>query len=206
MEQRRSAGYASVIDFVEYVAKNYNEIKRGESYKNKQGGENETFLVQLTDGHNNTLYVQLSRDGEYWNVNSAGIFSKRYGRDRETIWSASEVQNSGSATTGNALQYEPNADKSSSSNGTASNVSNGKNTQSLGNNKTKEKKNTLTPMQQRERALGDYLDFYDYVERMLAASESGLLGEPEVDYNAVNEVKFPTHKFRRRPSCHSGRA
>ena len=61
-------------------------------------------------------------------------------------------------------------------------------------------------MQQRERALGDYLDFYDYVERMLAASESGLLGEPEVDYNAVNEVKFPTHKFRRRPSCHSGRA
>ena len=71
---------------------------------------------------------------------------------------------------------------------------------------TKQKKNTLTPMQQRERALGDYLDFYDYVERMLAASESGLLGEPEVDYNAVNEVKFPTHKFRRRPSCHSGRA
>ena len=128
MEQRRSAGYASVIDFVEYVAKNYNEIKRGESYKNKQGGENETFLVQLTDGHNNTLYVQLSRDGEYWNVNSAGIFSKRYGRDRETIWSASEVQNSGSATVDNVLQSKPNADNGFTSNGTTSNVSCGKDT------------------------------------------------------------------------------
>lgn len=36
------------------------------------------------------------------------------------------------------------------------------------------RKASLTPMQQRERALGDYLDFYDYVERMLAASGRGL--------------------------------
>ena len=36
------------------------------------------------------------------------------------------VQNGGSATTDNALQSEPNADDGSTSNGTASNVSNGK--------------------------------------------------------------------------------
>ena len=43
-----------------------------------------------------------------------------------------------------------------------------------GRPRSNRRKASLTPMQQRERALGDYLDFYDYVERTLAASGRGL--------------------------------
>jgi hypothetical protein len=46
----------------------------------------------------------------------------------EKNWSASEVQNSGSATVDNVLQYKPNADNGFTSNGTTSNVSRGKDT------------------------------------------------------------------------------
>ena len=47
---------------------------------------------------------------------------------KETIWSASEVQNGGSATDDNVSQSKPNADYGFSSNGTTSNVSCGKDT------------------------------------------------------------------------------
>lgn len=53
-------------------------------------------------------------------------FSKLKDYDVTKCRSASEVQNSGSATTGNASQSEPNADDGSISNGTASNISLGK--------------------------------------------------------------------------------
>lgn len=42
---------------------------------------------------------------------------------KENIWSASEVQNGGSATVDNVLQSKPNADNDLFSNGTTSNVS-----------------------------------------------------------------------------------
>lgn len=127
--QIRNAGFNSVLDFVEYVAGNYNLIKKGNAYDNESGGQNQSYLLQLTDGHNNTLWVQMSRDGKYYNINSAGIMSSRYGKNKETIWSASEVQNEGSATN-NASQFTPNAE-GANSNGTASMVSsNGKDTPS----------------------------------------------------------------------------
>lgn len=47
---------------------------------------------------------------------------------KETIWSASEVQNGGSATDDNVSQSKPNAENDLSSNGTTSNVSCGKDT------------------------------------------------------------------------------
>lgn len=119
--QIRNAGFNSVLDFVEYVAGNYNLIKKGNAYDNESGGQNQSYLLQLTDGHNNTLWVQMSRDGKYYNINSAGIMSSRYGKNKETIWSASEVQNEGSATN-NASQFTPNAE-GANSNGTASMVS-----------------------------------------------------------------------------------
>ena len=77
-EQIRKAGYRNVLDFVEYVAKNYTRVIPGKEYKSENGGVNKTYLVQLVDEHNNTLYVQLSRDGSYWNINSAGILRKSY--------------------------------------------------------------------------------------------------------------------------------
>lgn len=77
-DQIRNAGYASVEEFVEEIAKNYTDIREGALI-----GENQTYLLEVSDEHNNTLFIQLSKDGTYWNVNSAGIFRKRYSR-RET--------------------------------------------------------------------------------------------------------------------------
>ena len=124
-DQIRNAGFVSVVAFVAYVAQNYNRIQKGNAYDNDSGEQNQTFLVQLTDKHNNTLWVQLSKDESYWNVNSAGVLSKRYGRKKENIWSASELQNEESASS-NTSQPATNADKEASSNGTVSNVSDGK--------------------------------------------------------------------------------
>ena len=72
-DQIRKAGYKSVEDFVESVAKEYTEIREG-----VQIGTTQTYLIVKKDGHANTLYIELSRDGKYWNVNSAGIFKEKY--------------------------------------------------------------------------------------------------------------------------------
>ena len=50
-------------------------------------GNNQTYLLEVSDEHNNTLFIQLSRDGKYWNVNSAGIFKKKYSRRMPEVYS-----------------------------------------------------------------------------------------------------------------------
>ena len=40
----------------------------------------------LTDKHNNTLMIELSKDGSYWNVNTAGVFKKSYGKDKKEVY------------------------------------------------------------------------------------------------------------------------
>ncbi|MDE5812642.1 MAG: hypothetical protein K2H61_10115, partial [Muribaculaceae bacterium] len=78
--QIRNAGYESVEAFVEDVARNYTTIREGAMI-----GDNQTYLLEISDGYNNTLFIQLSRDGKYWNVNSAGIFRKTYSRRKPKI-------------------------------------------------------------------------------------------------------------------------
>lgn len=80
-EQIRNAGYANIIDFVEDVAKNYEVIREGINRKGCQ-----TYMLQLTDKHNNTLMVELSADGGYWNINTAGIFKTSYGKNRKEVY------------------------------------------------------------------------------------------------------------------------
>ncbi len=46
----------------------------------------QTYMLQLTDVHNNTLMVELSGDGSYWNINTAGIFKKSYGKNRKEVY------------------------------------------------------------------------------------------------------------------------
>lgn len=75
--QIRNAGFSSVEEFVESVARNYETIREGNRY-----GDKPTYLLKVSDGHNNTLFIQLSNDGMYWNVNSAGIFREKYSRRR----------------------------------------------------------------------------------------------------------------------------
>lgn len=81
-KQIRSAGFPSVEEFVEEVAKNYVDIREGAKIGNTQ-----TYLLEMTDNHNNTLFVQLSKDGTYWNVNSAGIFNVKYSRRKPKVYS-----------------------------------------------------------------------------------------------------------------------
>lgn len=80
-DQIRGAGYNSVVEFIEEVAKNYEVIREG---KNRDG--NRTYMLQLTDKHNNTLMVELSGDGTYWNINTAGIFKTSYGAKRNVVY------------------------------------------------------------------------------------------------------------------------
>ena len=65
-DQIRKAGFSSVEEFIEQVAKNYDVIKEG---SDRNG--NKTYRLLLTDKHNNTLMIELSKDGSYWNVNTA---------------------------------------------------------------------------------------------------------------------------------------
>ena len=80
-DQIRAAGYKSVIEFIEEVAKKYEVIREGNNRDRHQ-----TYMLQLTDKHNNTLMVELSGDGTYWNINTAGIFKTSYGKNRKEVY------------------------------------------------------------------------------------------------------------------------
>lgn len=95
-KQIRDAGFVSVEDFVRYVAKNYDKdnIKVGKKRVNGSG----TFIIQIEDEHSNLLYIELSRDGSYWNVNSGGVFRKGYTEKKKNVEPASEVPTSDTAS------------------------------------------------------------------------------------------------------------
>lgn len=80
-DQIRAAGFESVVEFVESVARNYSTIREGGVIAG-----NQTYLLEVPDGHNNTLFIQLSKDGKYWNVNSAGIFKEKYSRRKPKVY------------------------------------------------------------------------------------------------------------------------
>lgn len=95
-EQIRKAGFASVEGFVQYVANNYDKdnIKVGKKRVNGSG----TFIIQIEDEHSNLLYIELSRDGSYWNVNSGGVFRKGYAEKKKNVEPASELPTSDTAS------------------------------------------------------------------------------------------------------------
>ena len=78
--QIRKAGFHSVEEFVENVAENYDTIREGSLI-----GKKHTYLLEVSDEHNNTLFVQLSRDAQYWNVNSTGIFREVYSHRKPKV-------------------------------------------------------------------------------------------------------------------------
>ena len=92
--QIRKAGFHSIEEFVENVAENYDTIREGSLIGKKQ-----TYLLEVSDEHNNTLFVQLSRDGQYWNVNSAGIFREAYSRRKPKVASLPTIGSNPSTET-----------------------------------------------------------------------------------------------------------
>ena len=70
----------------------------GEEVWNERGG-NKTYMLQLTDKHNNTLMVELSGDGTYWNINTAGIFKTSYGKNRKEVYNRHTTAKQSTETT-----------------------------------------------------------------------------------------------------------
>lgn len=95
-QQIRNAGFRSVRDFVEYVASYYDHdnIKVGKKRANGSG----TFVIQIEDSHSNLLYIELSKDGSYWNVNSGGVFRKGYTNKKENVGQNTELSASTTTT------------------------------------------------------------------------------------------------------------
>lgn len=91
-KQIRDAGFKSIEEFVQNVARNYTTIRKG-----NPRGANDTYLLEVTDKHNNTLFIELSKDGSYWNVNSAGIFRESYSKDKEVVWTLPTIDSSTTA-------------------------------------------------------------------------------------------------------------
>ena len=124
--QIREAGYSSVLEFIEDVAKNYELIRKG----NERDGK-ETYMLQLTDKHNNTLMVELSGDGTYWNINTAGIFKTSYGANRTIVY--------GRHTTGNQSAETDEESLSGEQSGTTPSTRMNSSTQILSTSKVSEK-------------------------------------------------------------------
>jgi len=131
-EQIRKAGYESVLAFIESVAQNYDVIREG---KDREG--NPTYLLQLTDKHNNTLIVELSGDGSYYNINTAGIFKTSYGKNRkevynrhttvkqpaETVGASQDGEQSGTTPTSSMSAPTPSSGNEGSENSEETNIS-----------------------------------------------------------------------------------
>lgn len=116
-DQIRNAGYSSVVEFIEEVANNYEVIREG---KNRDG--HQTYMLQLTDKHNNTLMVELSGDGTYWNINTAGIFKTSYGANRKEVYNRHTTDKQ-SAVTVEASQVAEQSDTQPTSSMNASTTS-----------------------------------------------------------------------------------
>ena len=101
-DEIRNAGFDSVLDFIEDVAKNYETIREG-NVRNKE----QTYLLQLKDKHNNTLIVELSKDGDYWNINTAGVFRTSYGAKKDVVYTRHATDKQSTETVEASLSGEP---------------------------------------------------------------------------------------------------
>ena len=77
----RDNGFKSVVEFVEFVSKGYDRILIGNTRKNGT----QTYLIELKDAKSNTLFIELSKDGQYWTVNSGGIFRSNYTEKKKPV-------------------------------------------------------------------------------------------------------------------------
>ena len=109
-DQIRNAGFATVVEFVEEVARNYEMIREG-----SERNGNQTYLLQLTDKNNNTLIVELSGDETYWNINTAGIFRTSYGAKNKVVYNRHATEKQSAETAEASLSGELNGTTPSTS-------------------------------------------------------------------------------------------
>lgn len=151
-DQIREAGYKSVVDFIEAVAKGYTTIREGK----KRDGQ-QTYLLQLTDKHNNTLMVELSSDGTYWNINTAGIFKMSYGKNGKVVYNRYTTAKQTAESVEVSQESEQSGSTETPSISTPASPSENKNTTSVPENQTIEQENvsaTTTNPHTREQVEG----------------------------------------------------
>ena len=176
--QIRKAGFHSIEEFVENVAENYDTIREGSLIGKKQ-----TYLLEVSDEHNNTLFVQLSRDGQYWNVNSAGIFREAYSRRKPKVASLPTIGSNPSTETA-----EVNRDHSMdavATSGNSSTTSADKVTESSEELQGKEDKFTPAPIEDGE----DYVDYAARVAAVKAQHDAIKAAENATDTNPTEGQK-----------------
>lgn len=216
-KQIKKAGFSSVEDFVSYVAKNYNRdnILVGKRRNNGQP----TFLIQVSDQHDNTLFVELSGDESYWNVNSAGIFRKGYSNNKETV-AKTEPQQPINAVSGDSSLSEneqsgislsePNGESTVSTNEDTTNIqenqeSASKNTENQTNPPTHKVNTPILPRKQtapkyaKEIAqFGDEVSIEDVVLRDIALGQKFSWEDHGKSRGIASELGFTGKEAERR--------
>lgn len=174
-DQIRNYGFESIPEFVESVAKNYTIVRKG----NKRNGI-DTYILEVSDKKNNTLFVELSKDGSYWNVNSAGVFRKGYSKKKEVVWPLPAVED---ASTAEDTGVQNAADSSNSMSGNSPQNTSfiDKDTQSLEEKQKDKKKFTASEINQDEGVI-------EYAQRI--AKEKEIWDESQkVDINPTEGQK-----------------
>ncbi|WP_415954883.1 LPD38 domain-containing protein [Phocaeicola coprophilus] len=174
-DQIRNYGFESIPEFVESVAKNYTIVRKG----NKRNGI-DTYILEVSDKKNNTLFVELSKDGSYWNVNSAGVFRKGYSKKKEVVWPLPAVED---ASTAEDTGVQNAADSSNSMSGNSPQNTSfvDKDTQSLEEKQEDKQKFTASEINQGEGVI-------EYAQRI--AKEKEIWDESQkVDINPAEGQK-----------------
>lgn len=174
-DQIRNYGFESIPEFVESVAKNYTIVRKG----NKRNGI-DTYILEVSDKKNNTLFVELSKDGSYWNVNSAGVFRKGYSKKKEVVWPLPAVED---ASTAEDTGVQNAADSSNSMSGNSPQNASfiDKDTQSLEEKQEDKQKFTASEINQDEGVI-------EYAQRI--AKEKEIWDESQkVDRNPTEAQK-----------------
>ena len=63
-------------------------------------------FAPVQDEHDNTLFIEMTRDGSYWNVNSAGIFRNGYSNKKETVAKTEPQQPNNAISDGSSLSTD----------------------------------------------------------------------------------------------------
>ena len=79
--QLRDNGFPSAYDFVEYVSLYFETIRQG---------IRDTFLLEVHNEHNDTLFIKLVNYEGYWKVISGGVFNHRYSKKKKEVYSGSD--------------------------------------------------------------------------------------------------------------------
>ena len=82
-DQLMEWGFENVASFVEFVSVNFTTIKEG------HGG---SYLLEVNINLNHTLFISLSRGGDYWKVISGGVFRITYSRKKIKVYSVPAIR------------------------------------------------------------------------------------------------------------------